>query len=388
LEQPQVVENSRAYPVKIFLEEFMKKLVVVLLAATLIIGFAGCTKKTDTANNVARGFKPDGKIVFICSALGDLSFTDSGAAGMEVLKSQGWKTQIVEVGEDASKFEASVRDYSEDPDVTYILVNSGYLDVVDVLAPNYPDKRYIIYDIGRDTKVASNNILYLVYAQNEGSYLVGMIAAAISKTGVISTVGGVENPVICDFITGFIEGAKAQNPNIKVATGWVGSWTNTAAMLENCITHYNTSKADVFFPVAGSASTGAFEAAAQIGKGVWTIGVDSDQYTVLQSKGRNELANTIYTSMLKEVGNSIVSIFNDQKAGNEYWGTVRTLGIKENAVGFANNAYFKSLADPALITKLETTRAAISAGTLQVTSYFDFKNGMADYNNYVNSVKP
>ena len=55
-----------------------------------------------------------------------------------------------------------------------------------------------------------------------GSYLVGMIAAAMSKNGVIGTVGGVQNPVICDFITGYAEGARAYNPDIKVITSWVG----------------------------------------------------------------------------------------------------------------------------------------------------------------------
>jgi basic membrane protein A len=269
-----------------------------------------------------------------------------------------------------------------------VLASGTYREAIETVAPNFPEKYFVTFDVGRDTPVAYKNILYIVYAQNEGSYLVGMVAAAISKTGAIGAVGGVENPVICDFITGYIEGAKAQNPNIKVATGWVGSWVDTAAMLELCMSQYNSSRVDVFFPVAGAAGSGAFDAAVNIGKDVWTIGVDSDQYEAFASSGNTKMANVIYTSMLKEVGNTFVSIFTDIKAGKEYWGTVRTLGIREKAVGYADNAYFRSHIDPAFLKKLESTRDQIAAGQLTVKSYFDFPNGMSDYNAFVNSVKP
>jgi basic membrane protein A len=92
--------------------------------------------------------------------------------------------------------------------------------------------------------------------------------------------------------------------------------------------------------------------------------------------------------MLKEVGNTFVSIFADLKEGREFWGTIRTLGIKEKAVGYADNSYFRANVDPAFLQKLESTRDKIASGEIKVRSYFDFPNGMSDYNAFVNSVKP
>jgi basic membrane protein A len=367
----------------------MKKFAVFISGLLILAALAGCGGKKAPAATGGTTTEGPGKIVFINSGLGDLSFNDSGAAGLKVLeRDYGYKTQAIEVGEDLSKRDAFVREAAEDPEVGYILGSESFKEAIEAAAPSFPNKKFVVFDVGRNTPVAYNNILYVVYAQNEGSYLVGMVAAEISKSGVIGAVGGIENPVICDFITGYIEGARAHKPNIKVATGWVGSWIDTAAMLELCMSQHNSSGVDVFFPVAGAAGIGAFDAAIALNRGIWTIGVDSDQYEALRQSGNTTMANVIYTSMLKEVGNTFISIFSDLKEGREYWGTVRILGAKEKAVGYADNSYFRANVSPEFLQKLESTRDKIVNGEIKVRSYFDFPNGMSDYNAFVNSVKP
>jgi len=371
----------------------MKKVFWAALAAgalALVIG--GCQKK-EAVGGSAASKAGGGKITFICQNQGDMSFNDSGVVGLRNLeKDQGYKTQIVETGDDSSRFDAYIREVCEDPETSYILASGTYTEWMESNAASFPDKKFVIFDVDRNTKPAQPNILYIAYAQNEGSYLVGLISAAISKTGVISTVGGVENPVICDFIVGFIEGAQSYNPNIKVATGWVGSWVDTAKMREQCAMHNSSFGADVFFPVAGVAGTGAFETALDVNTktpgAVWCIGVDSDQYEVFKASGDTRFADIIYTSMLKDVGASFVSVFTDLKSGKEYWGQLRILGVKENSVGYADNAYFRSLATPELIAKLEEAKQQITDGAFKVKSYADFAGGMSDYNALVNSVKP
>ncbi|MDR2079807.1 MAG: BMP family ABC transporter substrate-binding protein [Treponema sp.] len=367
----------------------MKRFAVIFFGLLILAALAGCGGKKAPAAAGGTAAEGPGKIVFVNSGLGDMSFNDSGAAGIRALeRDYGFKTQVLEVGEDLSKYESFVREAAGDPEVGYVLASGTFREAIESAAASFPDKRFVIFDVGRDTPVAYNNILYVVYAQNEGSYLVGMVAAEISKSGVIGAVGGVENPVICDFITGYIEGARAHKPDIKVATGWVGNWIDTAAMLELCMSQHNTSAVDVFFPVAGAAGIGAFDAAIALNRGIWTIGVDSDQYEALRQSGNTTMANVIYTSMLKEVGNTFISVFSDLKEGREYWGTVRTLGVKEKAVGYADNDYFRANVDPAFLQKLESARDKIASGEIKVRSYFDFPNGMSDYNAFVNSVKP
>jgi basic membrane protein A len=156
-------------------------------------------------------------------------------------------------------------------------------------------------------------------------------------------------------------------------------------MLELCTQQHDSYGADIFFPIAGGAGLGAFEAATKI-KDTWAIGVDSDQYAIFSAQG-NPYADYILTSMLKEVGNSFVSIFSDFLDGKEYWGTVRILGLKENGVGYVNNEMLRKNIPAETIAEIEAAKASIIDGSLKVQSYFDFKNE-EEYAAFVNAVAP
>ena len=270
----------------------MKKFFALLLSLVMTGSMAACSSGSSSASSAASAgssasaasASSSKKIVYVVDALGDMSFNDSGNEGMNTLKTQGYNVQVVETGEDASKYNSFVSDAC-DGGADYLVTNSTYIDNVNKVAAAYPKVHFIVFDVAPDTKITSSNILLITFAQNEASYLGGIVAASKSKSGVIGAVGGVENPTIEDFITGYIQGAVSVNPKIKVCTSYVGNWTDSAKMLELCTTQYNTYKCDVFFPIAGGAGTGAFEAAQKIGNGnVWTLGVDSDQYTIFSAK--------------------------------------------------------------------------------------------------------
>jgi basic membrane protein A len=357
---------------------FTKMVTFMVLAALIATAtpFAAAAEKRSGS---------DYSVTFLCMFLGDMSFADSGKRGIDQLASEyGFNAKAIEAGGDSSKYESYVIDICESG-VNFVLTTSEFQDYVEKVAGDYPDTRFIIVDVGRDSKVVSDNILYVSYAQNEGSYLAGMVGAAKSKSGVIGAVGGVQNPVICDFISGYIDGAKKINPDIKVVTSWVGNWNDSAKMLELCTQQHDSYGVDVFFPIAGGAGLGAFEAATKI-KDTWAIGVDSDQYAIFSAQ-QNPYADYILTSMLKEVGNSFVNIFSDFLDGKEYWGTVRILGLKENGVGYVNNEMLKKNIPAETIAEIEAAKASIIGGSLKAQSYFDFKNE-DEYTAFVNAVAP
>lgn len=311
-------------------------------------------------------FTGEGSIAYVVTGLGDMSFNDSGEVGMNTLRAAGYDVKTVETGDDASGYEDTMYDLL-DTGYDYVIASSTYKDQIEKVAPEFTDTKFVLFDVNSDTEVASDNILYIYFKQNESSYLGGIVAAGMSKNGAIGAIGGVENPVIKDFITGYVDGALSYNPDIKVSTGWVGDWSNTAKMKEICNTQNSSADVDVFFPIAGGAGTGAFEASTEIDDS-WALGVDSDQYAAFIDSNE-AFAKVIPTSVTKEVGNTMVSLFKDPSTIE--WGTLRAMGVAEDAVGLAENEYYEEVVPQEVRDAVETAKEGIKDGSIVVKSYFD-----------------
>ena len=215
--------------------------------------------------------------------------------------------------------------------------------------------------------------------------MVGQMAAGMTKSGVIAVNVGMDNPVIEDFVTGFVQGATDYNPDVKVVKGTVGSWSDPAKMKELCLSQARDQKADVFYQVAGGSGAGLFEACQELG--TWAIGVDSDQYAYYKDSENPEIADVILTSMLKEVGNSLVAFFHSEEAGEAQWKKVTTLGLKEGAVGYVDNEYFQANVPQEVRDKMAATNEKILAGEMEVKSYYDFADE-AEYQAFLGAVAP
>ena len=336
----------------------MRKLTTLLAvsmsaALTLSAGMAVMADEPD--------FTGEGSIAYVCTGLGDMSFNDSGEVGMNTLRAAGYDVKTVETGDDASKFLDTMYDLL-DTGYDYVIASSTYQEMVETVCSEFPDTKFVLFD------------------QNESSYLGGIVAAGMSKGGAIGAIGGVENPVIKDFITGYVDGAVSYNPDIKVSTGWVGDWSNTAKMKEICNTQNASADVDVFFPIAGGAGTGAFEAATEI-DGAWALGVDSDQYASFIDSNE-AFAKVIPTSVTKEVGNTMVSLFKDPSAIE--WGTLKAMGVAEEAVGLAENEYYEEVVPQEVRDAVEAAKEGIKDGSIVVKSYFDGTED--DYAALLNSV--
>ena len=337
-----------------------KTLLAVSVTAALAVT-AGMTAMAEDP-----GFTGEGSIAYIVTGLGDMSFNDSGEVGMNTLRAAGYDVKTVETGDDAAGYLDTMYDLL-DTGYDYVIASSTYQEQVETVAGEFPDTKFVLFDINSDTPIAAENILYIYFKQNESSYLGGIVAAGLSKDGAIGAIGGVENPVIKDFITGFVDGAVSYNPDIKVSTGWVGDWSNTAKMKEICNTQNSSAGVDVFFPIAGGAGTGAFEAATEI-DGSWALGVDSDQYAAFIDSNE-AFAKVIPTSVTKEVGNTMVSLFSDPSAIE--WGVMRAMGVAEDAVGLAENEYYEEVVPQEIRDAVETAKEGIKDGSIVVKSYFD-----------------
>lgn len=357
----------------------MRAIRIVAAAALLVFCLASCAKKQSKteAGDLSVALLINGN-------LGDKSFHDSANNGIALVKEQlGCKTRVVEVGYDDSKWEPALRDLCDEKYTIIVCGTWQMQDVVTKVAKDYPEQKMIIYDTSVDYSGGANkNIYSMEYKQNEGSYLAGALAANMSKSGIIGFVGGIDTAVINDFLVGYIQGAKAVNPGIKVVPSYIGNFSDTAKAKELTFAQYAIG-ADIVFSVAANAGDGALQASKERGR--YAIGVDSDQ-AMLYSDSDPEMAKLIISSVLKKVDQSILIAVRAAAEGNLAWGTRAVLGIEEDCVGLANNAIYQSEVPGTVKDRLSELNDQIKAGGIRVDSAFGMEQ--AAFNDYVNAVRP
>jgi basic membrane protein A len=319
--------------------------------------------------------------------LGDKSFHDSANNGMSLIRDKlGCRTKVVEVGYDDSKWEPALRDLCDEKHDIVICGTWQMQELVTKVAPDYPNQKIIVYDTSMDyagdAKGTYKNIYSIEYKQNEGSYLAGVLAASMSKTGVIGFVGGMDNTVIRDFLVGYIQGAQDANKSIKVIPSFVGNFSDTAKAKELTFAQYQMG-ADVAFSVASNAGEGTLQAAKE--RNHLVIGVDSDQAMLYQGSDP-VLAELIMSSMLKRVDQSIYLAVEQAIAGTLAWGTRVELGINEDCVGLADNPIYQKVVPGDVRSVISRYTDQIKAKQIQVVTAFGMDQ--AAFTNYVDKVRP
>ena len=307
------------------MHENMKKIISLLLVLVLMLTlFVGCKDNEKPVDTKPADTKPadtasDLKLALVVAGqFGDRSFYDSSRAGAErLVKDLGIQLTLIECGNE--NHTAQMKNAADKADVV-VCVGWEFYDIAEV-APSYPDVKFIWIDNATDEPIP--NVLNITYAQNEGSFLAGYIAASMSKTGVIGAVGGQDQPVINDFIVGYKQGALAAKPDIKVVTNYTNDYDDPAKG-KDCAIALNDQKADVIFQIASAAGDGVFQAAKQ--RGFYAIGVDSDQKYIDPE--------VIICSMKKEVGNSIYDAVKALAGGDaSKWGTTWVADMSNGYVG-------------------------------------------------------
>ena len=291
-------------------------LLSVVLALSLLAGCAsGAPAKEETASDLTVA-------LVVAGTFGDRSFYDSSKAGCDRLAAEGIQVKTIECKNE--NHTQQIYNAADAADVI-VLVGWEFYDV-ETVAPEYPDKRFIWID--NATSAPVDNVLNITYAQNEGSFLAGYIAAKISKTGVIGAMGGADDATINDFIVGYKQGALYANPDVTVEVIYSNSYDDPAIGKE-CALTLNEKGADVVFQIASKCGDGVFEAAKE--KGFYAIGVDSDQKYIDPE--------VIVCSMCKEVGASIYDAVMQYVAKGDDCGLWGTTWIADMATGYVGIGY-------------------------------------------------
>ena len=294
--------------------------------------------------------------------LGDKSFFDASFRSIE--EQLGVDVDYVEAGVDTSKYYPALVDMCEKGYDLILTISSNNDDALVQVAEEYPDQKFINLDDEMAEPPA--NVYIMGTKNNEMSFLAG--AAGALKAGElgedkIGFVGGMDIPGINEFLVGYIEGAQAVNPDIKVATSYVGSFTDTAKGKENALLLYN-SGLSVIFAAAGQSGLGVIDAA--VAQGKFVIGVDSDQAEALKDS-KPEMANVVITSAIKNIPENAVKAVDRAMKGEIPYGTREVFGIAEGAVGIAENEFYEKLLSEEDRKQVEELKGQVVAGEVEMT---------------------
>jgi basic membrane protein A len=359
---------------------------IVTFAAAGLLVLTGCSGGSDTSPG-AGSTKTALRIKFVINGtLGDKSFFDSANAGLEKIHNElGYQLDIVELGSDRTKWEPGFEDAASSDD--YDIFVAGTFDSVDFvskLAPEYPEKKFWLFDAPADYAGANggcsnkcSNVYSVQFKQNEGGYLAGYLSAqavdekllpGVETRRKVGVIGAAEIPVIKDFLVGFDAGfAAGGGTSAQIITQYVGGnkpFGDPARGKEIATSMYGQGAALVW-PVAGSSGFGVFEAA--VADKAYTIGIDSDQFETLTDAGQKQ---TVITSILKNVGAALYDAATKDATGSLPYGTSSSVGLKEDAVGYVDNARFRELVPETTRGRIADQVKKITAGAVAVPSAF------------------
>ncbi len=333
----------------------------LIIICILFISFLNIScKKVDNKNETPTNQLKVG-LVFDVGGRGDKSFNDAAFKGLERAKKDfGIDFEVIDPGEGSDR-ESALRKLASRKDIG-IVFGVGFIFTEDItkIANDFPEKKFgcIDYTINPQKEIPSN-LRALEFKEEEGSFLVGTLAALTTKSNKIGFVGGMESALIKKFETGFTNGIKYINPEFKVLVGYVSvtgeGFKNPGKAKEIALSQFS-SGADIIYHASGLSGLGVFEAARDHKK--YAIGVDLDQY--------EEAPGFILTSMTKQVDEVIYQTIKDYKDG-KFTGGIKSLGLKEKGVDYVYNEKNKNLISDDIRKKVEEIREKIIKGEIKVT---------------------
>ena len=294
---------------------------------------------------------------------GDRSFNDSAAAGLDKAVAElGVTKQELSPNASGSDRGDNLRKLAEGGFNPVIAVGFAYAADLKEVAADFADTTFFIID---DSSVQAPNVKSLVFAEEQGSFLVGAAAGLKSTTGNVGFIGGVETPLLKKFEAGFVAGAKQVKPQVKTQVKYLSQPPDFSGFgapdkgREAANGMYDAG-ADVIYAAAGGSGLGVFQAAAA--KGKLAIGVDSDQY---ESIGASEpdLQPVILTSMIKRVDVAVFDALSAFAEGEELE-AVTTYDLEKDGVGYATSG--GQLDD--ITDQLEELKQQIIDGEIEVPS--------------------
>jgi basic membrane protein A len=291
-------------------------------------------------------------VIFDMGGKFDKSFNQAGYDGAERWKKETGKPYLEFEISNPTQREQANRRMAERGANPVVGIGFSQGSSMEKVAKDFPKLQFVIID----AVINLPNVQSIVFKEQEGSFLVGMIAAMASKTGKVGFVGGMDIPLIRRFQCGYEQGAKYANPKVETSANMTGTtptaWNDPARGAELAKAQF-AGGVDVIFAAAGGTGIGVYQAAKDAGK--YAIGVDSNQ---------NHLhPGTMLTSMVKRVDVAVYNAFKGVTPG------VASLGLKEGGVDYALDENNAKLITPEMKKKVDAAKADIISGKIKVIDY-------------------
>lgn len=324
-------------------------LILILIAAIVVFGIVYFVNQgaEEGAEEQAEETLKVGMVTDV-GGLGDQSFNDAAYRGLQQSRDEfGTEITVIE----SSAMTDYVDNLSSLAEQGYDMVWAiGYLmtDAVAEVAEEYPDTTFGLID----STVDAPNVASITFTEEEGSYLVGVIAGLETEADKVGFIGGMESPLIEKFEAGYLAGVKEVNPEAEILVGYTGAFDDPGAGKELALTQYNQG-ADVIYHASGACGTGVIRAAAE--KQRYAIGVDSPQYHLAPY--------WVLTSMVKRVD---TAVYSEVKALNEgdFEAGHKIYSLAEDGVGYSEHALAKI--HPERIEVVDEYKQKIIDGEIQV----------------------
>ncbi|WP_054009004.1 BMP family lipoprotein [Cypionkella psychrotolerans] len=294
-------------------------------------------------------------IIFDLGGKFDKSFNEAAFNGAEKwAKETGGTYKELEMQSEAQR-EQALRSLAEDGANPIIMTGFAFGDVLNTVAPDFPDTKFGIIDMVVDQP----NVKSVVFTEDQGSYLVGMMAGLASKTNTVGFIGGMDIPLIRRFGCGYAQGVKAVKPDATVILNMTGTtpaaWNDPVKGAELAKAQISQ-KADVIYAAAGGTGVGVLQTAAD--EKILSIGVDSNQNYMHPGQ--------VLTSMMKRVDNAVYEAF---KEGENLKPGINVMDLKAGGVDYAMDENNKDLVTPEMKAAVDAAAEKIKSGELVVHDY-------------------
>lgn len=324
----------------------MKKGIILSTFIVLALILTGCSNKEERTNANERV-----KIGVMLSddGLGDQSFSDLGLIGLEQARDELNISFDYREIQHTKTYENGLEELVAQGNDLIIGLGFSLQEALETIAPKYPDTIFVLIDSVSDVP----NIYNVTFKEDEGSYLLGALAALRTESNVVGFIGGMDTPLIQKFEKGFTAGVKSQNPEAQVLTTYANSFGDDklgASIAREMI----AGGADFIYPAAGFTGVGAILETQKAG--IYSFGVDSDQYYLAE--------NSIVTSMLKQVDIAIFNTIKEFVETGKISEKNQVLGIKENGVNLAPIRVINLSPDEQ--SKLDKLQEEISNGSITI----------------------
>lgn len=368
--------------------DFDRRRFIQAAGITGIAGLAGCTGGPEDASD--DGSADDGTddgsadngtddsgddvtnvgMVYALGGLGDESFNDAAQRGI-IDASEDFDVSFDESQPaDAGEFSQFQRLYAESADPDYDLVSCigfAQLDALSEVAPDFPDQNFMLVDDQLDEP----NVASYEFKEEEGSFLVGALAALLSEQSFsagagetdpdstsVGFVGGVDAPLIRRFQAGYEAGVAYATDDIDVSTSYVGDFADPSGGQEAALSMYE-SGVDVIYHAAGGSGVGVFQAAQSEGR--FAIGVDSDQ-----SLTEADFDDVILASMVKRVDSAVYESVENVVNGEFEGGSAVELGLESEGVSAVYGNAIGDEIPEEIKDEIDEIRTDIVAGDIDV----------------------